>query len=43
MDGVKRALRAGIIPKQKIFLETDAPFMYPKVTGKKLQALLEQN
>jgi TatD DNase family protein len=38
VDGVKRALSEGIIPKQRLLLETDAPYMYPKVNDKKLPA-----
>jgi hypothetical protein len=34
VDGVKRALSEGIIPKQKLLLGIDAPFIYPKVTDK---------
>ncbi|KAI1719833.1 orotidine 5'-phosphate decarboxylase / HUMPS family domain-containing protein [Ditylenchus destructor] len=35
-DGVKYALKNRVIPLEKILLETDAPFMYPKINDKKL-------
>ena len=35
-DGVQAALRDGIIPLERLLLETDAPFMYPNVFHKRL-------
>uniref|UniRef100_A0A914Z688 Deoxyribonuclease TATDN1 n=1 Tax=Panagrolaimus superbus TaxID=310955 RepID=A0A914Z688_9BILA len=37
-DGVKYALKNNIIPLEKLLLETDAPYMYPKVNDKKIPA-----
>lgn len=37
-DGVKQALRERAIPVERLLLETDAPYMYPKVNDKKLPA-----
>ena len=35
-NGVKQALKQGVILKDRLLLETDAPFMYPKVNDKKI-------
>lgn len=35
-DGVKYALREGKIPLERLVIETDAPFMYPKIDDKKI-------
>lgn len=35
-NGVQAALRNGSIPLGRILIETDAPFMYPKINDKKL-------
>uniref|UniRef100_A0A7E4WBL7 Deoxyribonuclease TATDN1 n=1 Tax=Panagrellus redivivus TaxID=6233 RepID=A0A7E4WBL7_PANRE len=37
-DGVKFALQNGHIPLDRLVLETDAPYMYPKVNDKKIPA-----
>jgi TatD DNase family protein len=37
-DGVKYALKNNIIPLERLLLETDAPYMYPKVNDKKIPA-----
>ncbi|KAK6059112.1 orotate phosphoribosyltransferase [Cooperia oncophora] len=37
-NGVQMALRNGSIPLDRLLIETDAPFMYPKITDKKLPA-----
>uniref|UniRef100_A0AC34FR03 Uncharacterized protein n=1 Tax=Panagrolaimus sp. ES5 TaxID=591445 RepID=A0AC34FR03_9BILA len=37
-DGVKYALKNKIIPLERLLLETDAPYMYPKVNDKKIPA-----
>ncbi|GMT10033.1 hypothetical protein PFISCL1PPCAC_1330, partial [Pristionchus fissidentatus] len=35
-NGVQAGLKSGKIPIERLLLETDAPFMYPKVNDKKL-------
>ncbi|VDK45420.1 unnamed protein product [Cylicostephanus goldi] len=35
-NGVQAALRNGSIPLDRLLIETDAPFMYPKINDKKL-------
>ncbi|ETN83685.1 hydrolase, TatD family [Necator americanus] len=35
-NGVQAALRNGVIPLDRLLIETDAPFMYPKINDKKL-------
>ncbi|PAV60485.1 hypothetical protein WR25_10610 [Diploscapter pachys] len=35
-NGVQAGLKSGEIPIERLLLETDAPFMYPKVNDKKL-------
>uniref|UniRef100_A0A0K0DHV7 Deoxyribonuclease TATDN1 n=1 Tax=Angiostrongylus cantonensis TaxID=6313 RepID=A0A0K0DHV7_ANGCA len=35
-NGVQAALRNGSIPLDRLLIETDAPFMYPKISDKKL-------
>ncbi|CAB3398889.1 unnamed protein product [Caenorhabditis bovis] len=35
-NGVQAGLRSGDIPIEKLVIETDAPYMYPKITDKKL-------
>ncbi|WKY12246.1 hypothetical protein Q1695_003656 [Nippostrongylus brasiliensis] len=37
-NGVQVALRNGSIPLERLVIETDAPFMYPKINDKKLPA-----
>ncbi|EPB79944.1 hydrolase, TatD family [Ancylostoma ceylanicum] len=37
-NGVQVALRNGSIPLDRLLIETDAPFMYPKINDKKLPA-----
>ncbi|VDO89075.1 unnamed protein product [Heligmosomoides polygyrus] len=37
-NGVQAALRNGSIPLNRLLIETDAPFMYPKINDKKLPA-----
>uniref|UniRef100_A0A0N4WH10 Deoxyribonuclease TATDN1 n=1 Tax=Haemonchus placei TaxID=6290 RepID=A0A0N4WH10_HAEPC len=37
-NGVQVALRNGSIPLDRLLIETDAPFMYPKISDKKLPA-----
>ncbi|PIO74577.1 hydrolase, TatD family [Teladorsagia circumcincta] len=37
-NGVQTALRNGAIPLDRLLIETDAPFMYPKINDKKLPA-----
>lgn len=41
-DGVKYALKEGHIPLSRLVLETDAPFMYPKVNDKKIPATIRE-
>ncbi|CAI4220732.1 unnamed protein product [Auanema sp. JU1783] len=36
VDGVQFCLREGIIPLERLLLETDAPYMYPRLNLKKL-------
>ncbi|CAD6191647.1 unnamed protein product [Caenorhabditis auriculariae] len=35
-NGVQAGLRSGDIPIEKLVIETDAPYMYPKINDKKL-------
>ena len=35
-NGVQAGLKSGEIPIERLLLETDAPFMYPKINDKKL-------
>uniref|UniRef100_A0A0M3KC53 Deoxyribonuclease TATDN1 n=1 Tax=Anisakis simplex TaxID=6269 RepID=A0A0M3KC53_ANISI len=41
-DGVKYALRNRKIPLDRLLLETDAPFMYSKITDKKIEASIKE-
>ncbi|KAH7730767.1 CBN-CRN-2 protein [Aphelenchoides avenae] len=41
-DGVKFGLKQGHIPLNRLVLETDAPFMYPKVNDKKIPAEIRE-
>jgi len=35
-NGVRYALKSGILPIERLLLETDAPFIYPKILDKKI-------
>lgn len=35
-NGVQAALKSGVIPLERLMIETDAPFMYPNIQNKKL-------
>jgi len=41
-NGVKFALKSRLIPLDRLLLETDAPFMYPKVNDKKIPAEIRE-
>ncbi|KAI6186986.1 Hydrolase, TatD family [Aphelenchoides besseyi] len=41
-DGVRHALQNGIIPLDRLLLETDAPYMYCKVNDKKIPATIRE-
>ncbi|TKR68617.1 hypothetical protein L596_024577 [Steinernema carpocapsae] len=41
-DGLKYALQSGIIPLDRLLLETDAPFMWPRINTKKLPAEIKR-
>ncbi|KAI6227741.1 Hydrolase, TatD family [Aphelenchoides fujianensis] len=41
-DGVRFALKNGMIPLDRLLLETDAPFMYCKVNDKKIPAEIRE-
>ncbi|TKR68599.1 hypothetical protein L596_024562 [Steinernema carpocapsae] len=40
--GVRYALENGIIPLERLLLETDAPYMYPKINDKKVPATVRE-
>ncbi|KAJ1370914.1 hypothetical protein KIN20_032739 [Parelaphostrongylus tenuis] len=42
-DGVQAALRNGSIPLDRLLIETDAPFMYPKISDKKLPMAVRES
>ena len=37
-DGVRKLLEDGVLPVDRILVETDAPFMYPNTRASKLPA-----
>nr|CAG4637855.1 EOG090X080R [Chydorus sphaericus] len=41
-DGVRSILEKGLIPLDRLLVETDAPFMYPNVRGSKIPAPIKQ-
>ena len=41
-DGVRSILEKGLIPLDRLLIETDAPFMYPNVRGSKIPANIKQ-
>nr|CAG4650241.1 EOG090X080R [Sida crystallina] len=41
-DGVRSILEKGLIPLDRLLVETDAPFMYPNVRGSKIPAHIKQ-
>lgn len=41
-NGVKYALSNGLLPLNRLLLETDAPYMYPKVNDKKIPAVIRE-
>ena len=41
-DGVRSILEKGLIPLDRLLVETDAPFMYPNVRGSKIPANIKQ-
>jgi TatD DNase family protein len=41
-DGVRSILEKGLIPLDRLLVETDAPFMYPNVRGSKIPPQIKQ-
>nr|CAG4648711.1 EOG090X080R [Polyphemus pediculus] len=42
-DGVRSLLQKGLLPLDRLLVETDAPFMYPNVRGSKIPEPIKQN
>jgi len=42
-DGVRSILEKGLIPLDRLLIETDAPFMYPNVRGSKIAADIKKS
>lgn len=41
-DGVRRILEDGVVPLDRLLVETDSPFMYPNTRASKLPPYIKE-